>query len=137
MPSPYPTITDHTGKIKALSGTSWESMAGYSRAVRKGNRILVSGTTATHGSQLIGGSDPAAQTHFIFDKIEGAIQSLGGNLNQVVRTRVFVKDINQWEPIARAHGQRFGNIQPANTMVQANLIGDEYLVEIEAEAMID
>ena len=137
MPSPYPTITDHTGKIKALSGTSWESMAGYSRAVRKGNRILVSGTTATHGSQLIGGSDPAAQTHFIFDKIEGAIQSLGGNLNQVVRTRVFVKDINQWEPIARAHGQRFGNIQPANTMVQANLIGDEYLVEIEAEAIVE
>lgn len=137
FPVPYPTISDAQGKTKALSGTSWESMAGYSRAVRKGNRILVSGTTATHGNQVIGGNDPAAQAHFIFDKIEGAIQSLGGKLEDVVRTRVFVKDINQWEPIARAHGQRFAAIQPANTMVQANLIGDDYLVEIEAEAIVE
>jgi diketogulonate reductase-like aldo/keto reductase/enamine deaminase RidA (YjgF/YER057c/UK114 family) len=135
--SPYPTIKDSTGKTKALSGTSWESLAGYSRAVRKGNRILVSGTTATHGSNVIGGNDPAAQAHFIFDKIEGAIQSLGGKLEDIVRTRVFVKDINQWEAIARAHGQRFADIQPVNTMVQANLIGDEYLVEIEAEAIVE
>lgn len=137
FPVPYPTIIDTQGKTKSLSGTSWESMAGYSRAVRKGNRILVSGTTATHGNQVIGGNDPAAQAHFIFDKIEGAIQSLGGKLEDVVRTRVFVKDINQWEPIARAHGQRFAAIQPANTMVQANLIGDDYLVEIEAEAVVE
>lgn len=137
FPVPYPTISDAQGKTKALSGTSWESMAGYSRAVRKGNRILVSGTTATHGNQVIGGNDPAAQAHFIFDKIEGSIQSLGGKLEDVVRTRVFVKDINQWEPIARAHGQRFAAIQPANTMVQANLIGDDYLVEIEAEAIVE
>lgn len=137
FPVPYPTITDAQGKTKALSGTSWESMAGYSRAVRKGNRILVSGTTATHGNLVIGGNDPTAQAHFIFDKIEGAIQSLGGKLEDVVRTRVFVKDINQWEPIARAHGQRFAAIQPANTMVQANLIGDDYLVEIEAEAIVE
>jgi len=135
--SPYPTIQDASGKTKALSGTSWETMAGYSRAVRKGNRILVSGTTATHGTHLIGGNDPAAQAHFVFDKIEGAIQSLGGTLDQVVRTRIFVKDISQWEPIARAHGHRFANIQPVNTMVQANLIGDEYLVEIEAEAIVE
>jgi aryl-alcohol dehydrogenase-like predicted oxidoreductase/enamine deaminase RidA (YjgF/YER057c/UK114 family) len=135
--SPYPTIKDATGKTKALSGTSWESLAGYSRAVRKGDRILVSGTTATHGSNVIGGNDPAAQAHFIFDKIEGAIQSLGGKLEDIVRTRVFVKDINQWEAIARAHGQRFADIQPVNTMVQANLIGDEYLVEIEAEAIVE
>ena len=137
VPSPYPTVQDETGKTKALSGTSWESMAGYSRAIRKGNRILVSGTTATHGSHLIGGNDPAAQAHFIFDKIEGAIQSLGGKIEDVVRTRIFVKNIEQWEPIARAHGHRFANIQPANTMVQANLIGDEYLVEIEAEAIVE
>ena len=137
FPQPYPVITDASGKTKALSGTSWESMAGYSRAIRKGNRILVSGTTATHGTHLIGGNDPAAQAHFVFDKIEGAIQSLGGKLEDVVRTRVFVKDISQWEAIARAHGQRFAHIQPANTMVQANLIGEEYLLEIEAEAMID
>lgn len=137
LPQPYPVTTDASGKSKALSGTSWESMAGYSRAIRKGNRILVSGTTATHGAHLIGGNDPAAQAHFVFDKIEGAIQSLGGKLEDVVRTRVFVKDISQWEPIARAHGQRFAQIQPANTMVQANLIGEEYLLEIEAEAIVE
>jgi aryl-alcohol dehydrogenase-like predicted oxidoreductase/enamine deaminase RidA (YjgF/YER057c/UK114 family) len=136
MPSPYPIVIDKAGKSKALSGTPWESMAGYSRAVRKGNHICVSGTTATHGNKLIGGSDPAAQTHFIIDKIEGAIQSLGGKLEDVVRTRIFVKDINQWEPIARAHGNRFGSIQPANTMVQADLVGNEYLVEIEADAIL-
>ena len=136
MPSPYPVVFGNDGKSKALSGTPWESMAGYSRAVKKGNHISVSGTTATHGNKLIGGSDPAAQTHFIIDKIEGAIQSLGGKLEDVVRTRIFVKDIDQWESIARAHGNRFGSIQPANTMVQAELVGNEYLVEIEADAII-
>jgi aryl-alcohol dehydrogenase-like predicted oxidoreductase/enamine deaminase RidA (YjgF/YER057c/UK114 family) len=136
MPSPYPVIIENDGKSKALSGTPWESMAGYSRAVKKGNHIYVSGTTATHGNKLIGGSDPAAQTHFIIDKIEGAIQSLGGRLEDVVRTRIFVKDITQWESIARAHGNRFGTIQPANTMVQADLVGNEYLVEIEADAIV-
>ena len=136
MPSPYPVVNEKDGKSKALSGTPWESMAGYSRAVRKGNHISVSGTTATHGNKLIGGSDPAAQTHFIIDKIEGAIQSLGGKLEDVVRTRIFVKDITQWEHIARAHGNRFGSIQPANTMVQADLVGNEYLVEIEADAIV-
>ena len=136
MPSPYPVIIENEGKSKALSGTPWESMAGYSRAVKKGNHIYVSGTTATHGNKLIGGSDPAAQTHFIIDKIEGAIQSLGGRLEDVVRTRIFVKDITQWESIARAHGNRFGTIQPANTMVQADLVGNEYLVEIEADAIV-
>ena len=136
MPSPYPVVIEKDGKSKALSGTPWESMAGYSRAVRKGKNIFVSGTTSTHGNKLIGGSDPAAQTHFIIDKIEGAIQSLGGKLEDVVRTRIFVKDINQWEPIARAHGNRFGSIQPANTMVQTDLVGNEYLVEIEADAIV-
>lgn len=137
VPPPYPTFNDDQGKIRALSGTSWESMAGYSRAVRKGNRILVSGTTATHGNRVVGGSDPAAQAHFVIDKIEGAIQSLGGRLEDVVRTRIFVSDIKHWEPIARAHGHRFGHIQPVNTMVQASLIGDEYIVEIEAEAILE
>jgi len=104
------------------------------RAVRRGKRISVSGTTATHGSRLIGGSDPAAQAHFAIDKIEGALESLGGKLSDVVRTRIFVKDRSQWEPVARAHGERFASIQPANTLVEARLIGDEYLVEIEADA---
>jgi len=135
FPAPYPTKEQH-GKVKALSGTVWEDVAGFSRAVRSENRILVSGTTATHGSHAIGGNDPAAQAHFIIDKIEGAIQSLGGALEDVVRTRIFIRNINDWEVIARVHGERFKDIQPANTMLRADLIGEEYLVEMEAEAEI-
>jgi len=74
--------------------------------------------------------------HFIIDKIEGALQSLGSRLEDVVRTRIFIKNVDQWEPISRAHGARFGHIQPANTLVQANLIGEEYLVEMEVEAIL-
>ena len=118
-----------------MTGTPWEEIAGFSRAVRQGERILVSGTTATHGSRPIGGNDPAAQMHFIIDKIEGAIQSLGGRLEDVVRTRIFLDDPSLWEPISRAHGERFGHIQPVNTLVGAQVIGDEYLVEMEAEAI--
>ena len=136
FPAPYPTKEGSDGRTKALSGTIWEDIAGFSRAVRKGNRILVSGTTATHGSKAMGGNDPGAQAHFILDKLEGAIQSLGGKLEDVVRTRIFIRNADQWEPISRAHGQRFAGIQPANTMVRADLIGDEYLVEMEAEAVI-
>jgi len=134
IPAPFPTFEGSDGRTKALSGTVWEDMAGFSRAVRKGNRILISGTTATHGDKAIGGNDPAAQTHFVIDKIEGALQSLGGTLEQVVRTRIFVRNVDDWEPVARAHGERFKNIQPANTLVKAEIIGDEYLVEMEAEA---
>lgn len=136
FPAPYPTKEGSDGRTKALSGTIWEDIAGFSRAVRKGNRILVSGTTATHGSKAMGGNDPGAQAHFILDKLEGAIQSLGGRLEDVVRTRIFIRNADQWEPISRAHGQRFGEIQPANTMVRADLIGEDYLVEIEAEAVV-
>jgi enamine deaminase RidA (YjgF/YER057c/UK114 family) len=102
--------------------------------VRIGRRILVSGTTATHGDRLVGGGDPAAQAHFVIDKIEGALQSLGARLEDVVRTRVYVRRISDWEPVARAHGERFARIRPANTLVRADLVGEEYLVEMEAEA---
>ncbi len=134
IPPPYPVRTGKDGRRRVLSGTVWEDFAGYSRALRDGDRILVSGTTATHGDRLVGGSDLAAQTHFVIDKIEGAIQSLGGRLEDVVRTRVIVHNLSDWEAVARAHGERFAEIRPANTLVQAGLIGDEYLVEIEAEA---
>ena len=134
--APYPTKQGRDGRTKALSGTMWEDMAGFSRAVRKGNRILVSGTTATHGNRIIGITDPAAQAHFVIDKIEGAIQSLGGTLEDVVRTRIFVKNLSDWEPVARAHGQRFRDIQPANTLVSAALVGEEYLIEMEADAVV-
>jgi enamine deaminase RidA (YjgF/YER057c/UK114 family) len=88
------------------------------------------------GERVVGGSDAAAQTHFVIDKIEGALQSLGATLADVVRTRVYVRRIADWEPVARAHGARFGAIQPANTLVGAALVGDEYLVEMEADAEI-
>ena len=136
FPAPYPVRHDADGRRRALSGTVWESFAGYSRAIRVGNRILVSGTTATHRDRLIGGDDPAAQTHFVIDKIAGALESLGGRLEDVVRTCVFVSRRDDWEAVARAHGVRFAGIQPANTLVSAALIGDGYLVEIEAEAVV-
>ena len=136
FPTPYPVQVDAGGRRRALSGTAWESLAGYSRAMRIGDRILVSGTTATHGDRVIGGRDASAQTHFVIDKLTGAIESLGGRLEDVVRTRVYVSNLAHWEPVARAHGVRFAGIQPVNTMVCAELIGDEYLVEIEAEAIV-
>ena len=122
---------------QVYSGTLWESFAGYSRAIKKGNRIIVSGTTATHRERIIGGEDVAAQTHFIIDKLEAAINSLGGSLSDVVRTRIFINEIEDWETVAKAHGSRFKNINPANTLVQAKLVGEGYKVEIEAEAILD
>ena len=136
MPAPFRVVEGAGGRTLCLSGTSWEQVAGYARAVRHGRRISVSGTTATLGDRLIGGRDAAAQTHFAIDKIEGALQSLGATLAHVVRTRVYVSNIGDWEAVARAHGARFGAVLPANTLVAATLVGDEYLVEIEADAEI-
>jgi enamine deaminase RidA (YjgF/YER057c/UK114 family) len=118
------------------SGTHWEALGGYSRAVRIGERILVAGTTATGPDGLVGRDDPAAQMRFIVDKIEAAIVQLGGSLRDVVRTRVYVSNIAHWEAVARVHGERFGEIRPVNTLVEARLVGPEYLVEMEAEAVI-
>jgi uncharacterized glyoxalase superfamily protein PhnB/diketogulonate reductase-like aldo/keto reductase/enamine deaminase RidA (YjgF/YER057c/UK114 family) len=135
MPAPYETMSRDEGRTICVSGTRWETIAGFARAVRKGQHVSVSGTTATIGDRVIGGSDPAAQTHFAIDKIEGALQSLGATLADVIRTRVYVRNVADWEPVARAHGERFAAIQPANTLVGATLVGDEYLVEIEADAV--
>lgn len=137
FPAPYRVVDGPQGRRQVRSGTSWETMYGYARAVRVGGRIHVSGTTASHGDRLIGGRDPYAQAVFALDKVEGAIASLGGRLEDVVRTRVFVSDVAHWEPVARAHGERFGTITPANTLVEARLVGEEYLVEVEAEAEVD
>lgn len=136
MPKPYESVAYPDGSTKVFSGTPWEGMAGYCRAVRKGNTIHVSGTTATHGDKLIGGADAEAQAHFVIDKIEAAVTSLGGRLEDIVRTRIFVNNIDDWEPVARAHGKRFGSVQPANTLVEARLVGEGYKVEIEAEAVV-
>ena len=124
------------GREHVSSNTKWEELASYSRAVKYKDRIVVSGTTATYGDLTIGGDDASAQTYFIIDKIEAAINSLGGSLKDVIRTRIFIKNLSDWELVAKAHGERFKDIMPANTLVQARLIGDDYLVEIEAEAVI-
>ena len=137
LPKPYKSIEITKNRNTVNSGTLWEDLAGYSRAVKKDNYIAISGTTATHGERVIGGNDAIALTHFIIDKIEGSIESLGGTLKDVIRTRIFIKNIKDWKAIARAHGERFRDISPANTMVKAELIGSEYLVEIEADAVID
>ena len=137
LPPPYVAQTTANGRSKILSGTVWEDLAGFCRAVRAGNRICISGTTATHGSRAIGGIDAAAQLHFVIDKIEGALHSLGARLEHVIRTRLFVRHLADWEAVARVHGERFRGIQPANTLVQAGLVGDEYLVEMEVEAVVD
>ncbi|MBM3177116.1 MAG: aldo/keto reductase [Bacteroidetes bacterium] len=137
LPAPFEVREINKETKVVMTGTIWEPMAGYSRAVMRGNTIHVSGTTATHGSRLIGGDDPGAQTEFVLDKIEGALYSLGFELASVVRTRIFVKHAEDWEPVALAHGRRFGKILPANTMVEAKLIGPEYLVEIEAEVILN
>ncbi len=124
-------------RVRFASGTSWEQIASYSRAVRRGNTITVSGTTATHGNRMIGAGDAATQAAFCIDKIEAAIQALGGTLADVVRTRVFVPNIERdWEAVARVHGRRFAGIEPANTLVGAPLVGNGYLVEIEADAIV-
>jgi len=119
------------------SGTVWETLAGYSRAVRLGDLIAVSGTTATdENGHIVGQGDPYAQTAFILRKIERALREAGASLEDVVRTRIFVTNVAQWEAVSRAHAEFFGEIRPANTLVEVSaLIGEGYLVEIEADAV--
>ena len=123
-------------RASVSTGTHWEALAGYARAVRIGDRVLVSGTTASGPEGAVGIGDPAAQTRFVLDRIERALVDLGASLRDVVRTRIYVRRVEDWEAVARVHGARFGDIRPANTLVQAHLVGDDLLVEIEAEAVI-
>ena len=119
------------------SGSPWEDIVGYSRAVRVGNIIEVSGTTAMDGDQLIGKGDVYAQTKYIFEKVEKALQQLGGSLNDVVRTRIFVTNIDEWELVGKAHGEIFSIIKPVTSMVEVKrLINADMLIEIEVTAMI-
>jgi enamine deaminase RidA (YjgF/YER057c/UK114 family) len=118
------------------SGTPYEAIAGYSRAVRIGDRVLVSGTTASGPDGPVGVGDPAAQTRFVLDRIEKALVEAGATLRDVVRTRIYVQRMQDWEAVARVHGERFGQVRPANTLVQAALVHPDLLVEIEAEAVI-
>jgi enamine deaminase RidA (YjgF/YER057c/UK114 family) len=120
------------------SGSPWEDTVGYSRAVRAGNIVEVAGTTAMDGDKLVGKGDVFAQTVFIIQKMEKALQQAGASLKDVVRTRMYVTDISQWEQVAKAHGLFFKAIRPASTMVEVSrLINDDLLVEIEMTAVIE
>jgi aryl-alcohol dehydrogenase-like predicted oxidoreductase/enamine deaminase RidA (YjgF/YER057c/UK114 family) len=125
-----------TGGAQVLSGSKWEDIAGYARAQKIGDRILVSGTTATAGSdRLVASGDAGAQTTFVIDKILAALTALGASAKDVVRTRIYITDERDTEAVSRAHGRVFGEIKPANTLVVvAGLVGG-YRVEIEAEAI--
>ena len=120
------------------SGTEWEGVVGFSRAVRIDRFVSVSGTTATDDDgNPVGEGDPAAQTDYIIQKIQRALAEAGASLADVVRTRIYVMDADDWEAVGRIHGRYFGEIRPANTLVEvARLVGDEYLVEIEADAVL-
>jgi enamine deaminase RidA (YjgF/YER057c/UK114 family) len=121
---------------KISSGSPWEDIVGYSRAIKIGNTIEVAGTTAMDGDLLIGKDDVYKQTVFIFQKIELALKQLGSSLNDVVRTRMFVTNIETWQLVGEAHGSFFKTIKPVATMVEVSrLINDDLLIEIEVTAI--
>ena len=128
------TLTDSPQRFS--TGTPWEAIGGYSRAVRSGDRIYVSGTTASGGCGVLGLKDAGEQTRAVLEIIKGSIESLGGSMSDVVRTRIYVKDISLWESVARVHGEIFADVRPACTLVEARLVDDSLLVEIEAEAVV-
>ncbi len=131
----------HTEKITRQnfsSGAKWESIVGYSRAVKVGNIVEVTGTVAVDDSgNVVGNGDAYAQTVFIYQKIQKVLEQAGASMKDVVRVRMFVTDISRWEEYGRGHAEFFKDIRPCNTMVEVSkLISPEYLIEIEASAII-
>ncbi|QHT59529.1 RidA family protein [Paenibacillus lycopersici] len=123
---------------RVFTGSPWEPLVGYCRAIRAGNRIEVAGTTAMKDGEVVGVGDPYEQAKFALQTIERALRELGAEMSHVVRTRMFVTDISRWEEIGRAHGEFFKEIRPAATMVEVRaLIDPRLLVEIEAEAIVE
>ena len=125
-------------RVSVSSGTPWEASVGYSRAVRVGTHVFVSGTTASAvDGTTVAVDDAYGQAKFILTKIESALREAGASMTDVVRTRMFVTDISRWEEIGRAHGEVFAEIRPAATMVEiSRLINTDHLVEIEVDAVI-
>jgi enamine deaminase RidA (YjgF/YER057c/UK114 family) len=139
MPKAYRAVAapGRLGRLTVSTGSVWEAVCGYSRAVRIGNRVLVSGTTATQGAGgLVCPGDPAGQTVYILDKIAASLAAVGATLEDVVRTRIFLRDAAHWEAVSRIHGRYFGKIRPVNTLVEVSRLVGDYLVEIEAEAEV-
>ncbi len=127
-----------SNRINISSGAKWEDIVGYSRAVKIGNTVEVTGTVAVdENNQLVGKGDAYQQAHFIIGKIEKVLQQAGASLKDVVRTRMFVTDISRWEEYGKAHGEYFSTIKPCTSMIEIKgLIEPEYLIEIEATAII-
>lgn len=123
-------------RVNYSTGAKWEDIVGYCRAVQIGNTIEISGTVASDGNQVIAKGDFYGQTRYIIEKIEGVLKQAGFELKDVVRTRIFVTDITNWEAVGKAHGEFFKDIKPVTSMVEVSaLIAPEYLVEIEATAV--
>jgi enamine deaminase RidA (YjgF/YER057c/UK114 family) len=136
MTLPQYQITDRNHAQTCSTGSAWEPKMGYSRAVRKGNAIAVTGTVGINADKTYT-PDVGAQAQRSLEIIQGAIESLGGKITDVIRTRMYVTDISQWEKVAAVHGAVFANIRPATTIVQvAKLIDAEALIEIEADAIV-
>jgi aryl-alcohol dehydrogenase-like predicted oxidoreductase/enamine deaminase RidA (YjgF/YER057c/UK114 family) len=137
LPCVYEAVQTRPGRWRVSSGSVWEPIAGFSRAVRVGDRVLVSGTTATHGSDRpIGRGDPRAETVYALDKIAAALQACGASLDDVVRTRLWLADADEWEAVSRVHGRMLAGALPANTLIETGRLVGPYRVEIEAEAVI-